>query len=144
MSPPAHPVETLRRWVRRNLGVALSALRWDVYRSVDLHAQALTMKTLLTLVPALVVLFAVMRLFEGGLARANLDIIERLIGYLSGSEALREQIWSYVSASAIHQASLSTFTVAVLAVTLLSLLSHVETAFNAQFGVLASRSLGRG
>ena len=133
---------TFERFFALNLRALLLVVRVEVYRRVELHAQALTMKTLLSLVPLFVVVFAILSAFGGGLESVNQQIVERVIGYLAGSADLSQQIAGYINTDNIQQARLGGITVAILALTVMSLLSHVEDSFNALFGVTTKRPVG--
>ncbi len=131
-----------QRFLAANLRVIFLTLRLDVYRRLELHAQALTFKTLLSMVPLFVVVFAILSGFGGGLEKANQDIVEYVIGYLSGSAQLQQEIASYINTSTIRDAELGALTIVILVLTVMSLLSHVENSFNALFGVTSRRSVG--
>lgn len=139
---PRRDLSRFQRLLVTNLRVVFLTFRIEVYRRLELHAQALTFMTLLSLVPLFVVVFAILSIFGSGLENANQDILEYAIGYLSGSAELREEITGYLNTSTIREAELGVSTIIILALAVTSLLSHVENSFNTLFGVTAQRSVG--
>jgi membrane protein len=126
----------------RYLRVLVAFFHLDVYRKVELHAQALTMKTLLSLVPFVAVCLALFGSLGQGVGDTNRLMIETLVGYFSGSEQLQEQILNYINTQNIQDAKLGSFSVVVLMMTVMSLLNHIENTFNGLFGVMIRRSIG--
>ncbi len=133
-----HPVFTrLPLWLKRalcflnNLGTAF------VTHQAPLRASALTYTTLLSLVPFLAIAFSVLK----GLGVQN--ALEPLLLQVAG-ESSREtvsQIIGYVNNTNVK--SLGVVGLLFLLVTVVSLLSTIEDAFNNIWGVLETRSLQR-
>ncbi|UCE82340.1 MAG: YihY family inner membrane protein [Deltaproteobacteria bacterium] len=89
-----------------------------------LRASGLTYTTLLTLVPLLALMFALLKGL--GIQRAlEPFVLERLTG---GSLAITERIMEYVSR--IHVGSLGTLGISFLFVTMVLVLTNIEMAFN--------------
>ncbi len=139
---PRRDLNRAQRLLARNLRVIFQVLRLDIYHRVELHAQALTMKTLLALVPAMVVIIALSSRFGAGLENLNRETITWLIEVLSGSEQLQETLKTYLDGAQFERASLGAGTVVILAFTVMSLLSHVELSFNTLFHIPNRRPIG--
>ncbi len=139
---PREDLNRAQRLLVRNLRVLFLVFRWEVYKRVELHAQALTMKTLLALVPAVVVVVAMTSKLGSGMDTVNQRSIEWLIASLAGTEEISSAIQGYLSPENFNAARLGPVTIIILSLTVMSLLSHVEVSFNTLFQVQAPRSMG--
>lgn len=139
---PRRDLNRAQRLLARNLRVVFQVMRIEIYQRVELHAQALTMKTLLALVPAIVVIVALSTRFGAGLENLNREAIGWLIEVLSGSEQLQETLKTYLDSENFARASLGPGTVIILLLTVMSLLGHVEMSFNTLFHVPRRRPVG--
>lgn len=129
-----------RRWLHSGLRIGVMVVRDFVQNLVKLQAMALAFKTLLSLAPLLAVVFSLLKAFgvhnriEPALAEAlaplgekGQEITEHLIGFVDK-----------MSASALGSVGLVT-----LFITVLSLMSTIEDAFNHIWRVKAPRKLAR-
>lgn len=114
----------LKSLLYRQLQLGLYVWREFWRDSSLLRASGLTYTTLLTLVPLLALMFA---LLKGLGVQRVLEpfILERLTG---GSHAVTQQIMEYVSR--IHVGSLGTLGITFLFVTMILVLTNIEMAFN--------------
>ena len=124
----------------RQIRVFFLVARWEVYDRLKLHAQALTYDTLLALVPLLAVVLAVIKGFGGMSSMA--DRIEGLmLSNLAGApdvqSALSAPIRSFVLN--IQEGELGVVSILLLIVSVLSLLGHIEFAFNTIFASPSQR-----
>jgi membrane protein len=130
----------MHRFLAKNLQVVLLVSRWEVVQRLQLHAQSLTYDTLLALVPLLAVVFAVVSAF-GGLQDLRQNIEELVIRNLSGSPDVQAQVGEYLHRflGNVRTGSFSAISVVILIFSVMSLLGHIEFAFNSIFGVKAVR-----
>ncbi len=130
-----------RRWWRRfllNLGQILTlVVRGFLADGCMLRASALTFTTLLSLVPLLALMFAVLKGF-GVQNELEPLLLEQLA--VGGDEAVT-QIVEYINNTNV--ARLGTYGLILLIVTVLNLLSNIETSFNSIWGVEETRPLLR-
>ncbi len=107
---------------------------------LQVKAYALTYQTLLAVVPALALLFAIGR----GFGFQN-TLEKQLLAYLPSQQRALEMAFSFVD-SCLAQASEGIFVgigIVFLLWTIISLLSNVETTFNQIWGVIYERSFFR-
>lgn len=104
-----------------------------------LRAAALTYMTLLSLVPALAVVFSLFTAF-GGLEDAGLRLKAKVVSWLSVSH--QQAVTAYLDqfVGSVHAGALGGFGVVVLLLTALSLLSNIEKSFNDIWGLEEDRS----
>ncbi len=100
-----------------------------------LHATALAFTTLLSLVPLLALMFAMLKSF-GVQNRLQPMLLEYLA---AGSESVASAIITYINNTSVGQ--LGTIGLIALILSVLSLLSGIEDAFNAIWGVKETRSI---
>ncbi len=131
-----------KRIAIQNVRVALLVSRSDVYQRVRLHAQALSLKTLLAVVPLFAVVFAIFKGF-GGLESVQSDLEELILHNLAASEQLRAVVHEHLGnfLSNVEGGQLGPVSVVILVFSVLSLLSHIEDSVNAVFGVTQRRPL---
>ncbi|HEX7233091.1 MAG TPA: YhjD/YihY/BrkB family envelope integrity protein [Candidatus Binatia bacterium] len=129
-----------KRWLHASLRIGAMVVRDFVQNLVKLQAMALAFKTLLSLAPLLAVVFSLLKAFgvhnrmEPALAQAlaplgekGQEITQHLIGFVDK-----------MSASALGSVGLIT-----LFITVLSLMSTIEDAFNHIWRVKSPRKLAR-
>jgi membrane protein len=129
-----------KRWLHSSLRIGVMVVRDFVQNLVKLRAMALAFKTLLSLAPLLAVVFSLLKAFgvhnhmEPALAEAlaplgekGQEITEHLIGFVDK-----------MSASALGSVGVVT-----LFITVLSLMSTIEDAFNHIWRVKSPRKLAR-
>ncbi len=132
--------DTRDAWWVKGVKVVNLSVRSFLDRDLQTRAGALTYSTVLALVPALAMLFAIGR----GFGFQNL-LQSQLINYLPAQREALESALTYVDAY-LSQASQGAFVgigLVVLLYTLYSLMGNVETAFNHVWGVADERSLKR-
>ncbi len=107
-----------------------------------LRAAALTHMTLLSLVPALAVIFSLFTAF-GGLEDAGQRLKVKVVSWLS--VAHQQAVTAYLDqfVGSVHAGALGGVGVVVLLFTALSLLSNIEKSFNDIWGLKSDRSLLR-
>ncbi len=126
-----------RRFLLR-LGQVCSLVGRDFYKDqCMLQASALTYTTLLSIVPLLALMFAVLKGFGVQNILEPL-ILERL---MVGSEAMVAQVMTYIDNTNFGR--LGAVGLVLLLVTVLTLLINIESSFNHIWGVQESRSLLR-
>jgi membrane protein len=102
-----------------------------------LHASSLAFTSILSFVPFLAVMFALLKGFG---AEIELEIL--VLNHLAlGSEAAVDAIFTYISNT--NMAKLGTFGVMFLLVTVLTLLNSIEKSFNYIWRVNETRSMAR-
>lgn len=138
---PSRDLNRYQRMLVTNLRALFMVFRWEVYQRVELHAQALTMKTLLSLVPAAAVFFAFLTAVDTQ-GQVREELVHEIIAYLSASEQLRDRVVDVLASDQLRHAELGALTIVILAFTVMSLLSHVENTFNALFEAKSARRLG--
>ncbi len=130
-----------RRWWRRfllNQGQILTlVVRGFLADSCMLRASALTFTTLLSLVPLLALMFAVLKGF-GVQNELEPLLLEQLA---VGGNAAVTQIVEYINNTNV--ARLGTYGLLLLIITVLNLLSNIETSFNSIWDVEETRPLLR-
>lgn len=130
-----------RSWWRRfllNQGQILTlVVRGFLADGCMLRASALTFTTLLSLVPLLALIFAVLKGF-GVQNELEPLLLEQLA--VGGDEAVT-QIVEYINNTNV--ARLGTYGLILLIITVLNLLSNIETSFNSIWGVKETRPLLR-
>lgn len=136
------PLSRAKRIAVQNVRVALVVSRSDVYQRVRLHAQALSLKTLLAIVPLLAVVFSIFKGF-GGLESVQNDIEQLILRNLAASDELRSVVHEHLGnfLANVEGGELGPVSVVILVFSVLSLLSHVEDSVNAVFGVPHRRPL---
>ncbi len=115
--------------------------RWDVVKRLQLHAQALTYDTLLALVPLLVVVFAAVSGFGGGVEQLRGQLESVIIANISGTDAMRATVAEYLHdfLANVRTGSISAVAVVLLIYSTTSLLGHIEYAINSVFGIKGMR-----
>lgn len=102
-----------------------------------LHASALAFTTILSFIPFLAVMFALLKGFG---AEVDLEIL--ILNHLAlGSEEAVDAVFTYISNTSM--AKLGTFGVIFLLLTVLTLLNRIEESFNHIWRVKETRSLSR-
>jgi len=139
---PMADMSRARRWLGRYVRVIFLTARWQVYDNIKLHAQALTYDTLLALVPLLAVIFAIFKGF-GATEEIGHKIQLKIMENVAGSPELQATVQGYIerfigNVSAGH---IGTVSIVLLIYSVLSLLGHIEVAFNAIFGATAQRPI---
>jgi membrane protein len=130
-----------QRWWRRfllNQGQILTlVVRGFFADGCMLRASALTFTTLLSLVPLLALMFAILKGFG---VQNNLEPL--LLKQLAvGGGAAVTKIVEYINNTNVGR--LGTFGLIILVITVLTLLSNIEQSFNSIWGVKETRSLRR-
>lgn len=128
----------------RDVGYLLARILYIVVQGfrteqIRLRAAALTYMTLLSLVPALAVVFSLFTAF-GGLADVRDRLQEFVVSVLAVTE--REQVLQYLDrfVGQVHAGSIGAVGVVVLFYTVISTLADIEAAFNDIWGVTKGRS----
>lgn len=108
---------------------------------IKLRAAALTYVTLLSLVPALAVVFSLFAAF-GGLEEVEAELRNFVVGALT-VESHRETVMQYLTlfVSKVHAGKIGGFGVAILLFTVISLLANIEKSFNDIWGLEKDRTL---
>jgi membrane protein len=138
------------RWHRPHERLSVHVLRcaYLIVRAVffrdqlRLHASALTFMTMLTLVPALAVIFSLFTAF-GGLDDAKDRLRYFLIDLLAGSQREKILAWLEETVGGVHAGALGGVSLLLLLLTAIGLLGDIEQAFNAIWGVKKERSILR-
>ena len=140
MGPDGPTLNRFQRLIQHNVRIFFVVARWDVLKQLKLHAQALTYDTLLALVPLLAVIFSIFKGL-GGMERVQAQISGLIIDNLSGSPELRDQIGAHLEqfVGNIHAGKLGILSVIILVWSVLSLLGHIEFAFNRIYGTSFNR-----
>ena len=130
-----------KRWWRRfllNQGQILTlVVRGFFADGCMLRASALTFSTLLSLVPLLALMFAVLK----GLGVQN-DLQQLLLKHLAvGGDRVVQTIVEYINNT--NFAQLGTYGLVLLIIAVLTLLSNIEKSFNSVWGVKETRPLLR-
>jgi membrane protein len=124
------------------LKTVASSFTLDTYGKLKLHAQSLAFDTLLAVVPALAVCFWVFKLF-GGLAPLQDKLQSMIVGQLASTPQTQEQLVQYLHTfiENTQKTHVDGVSVVLLIVSVLSLLDHIETAFNQIFVGKQTRSI---
>jgi membrane protein len=126
-----------RREVYRHVRIFFAAVQGFLDNRCPLQASALTYTTLLSLVPLLALMFAILK----GLGVQN-QLQPILLEKLSaGSEEIVRQIIGYIDKTDVK--ALGAIGLASLLATAISLVGNIELALNRIWGVQRPRSLGR-
>lgn len=129
-----------QRILVRNVRVMFLAARLEALKRVQLHAQALTYVTLLSLVPLAAVVFSIFKGF--GSAEGITDkITSFLLTQVPMSSEHGAIISEYVAtfSTNINAGRLGWVSILILVVSVLMLLNHIESSLNAVFGVTSNR-----
>ncbi len=126
-----------KRAFYRHLRILYGAVRGYLDNWCPLHASALTYTTLLSLVPLLALMFAVLKGF-GVQNRLEPILLEKLS---AGSEEIVNQIILYIDKTDVK--ALGAVGLATLLLTAISLIGNIELALNRIWGVQRPRSFGR-
>jgi membrane protein len=108
---------------------------------IKLRAAALTYVTLLSLIPALAVVFSLFAAF-GGLQEVERELREFIVGALTVERhrlALTQYLELFVSN--VHAGKIGGFGVAILLFTVVSLLANIEKSFNDIWGLERDRTI---
>jgi len=126
-----------KRLFLKSLQFVLAVAREFFADNCLLHASALAFTSILSFVPFLAVMFALLKGFG---AEIELEIL--FLNHLAlGSEEAVDAIFTYISNT--NMAKLGTFGVMFLLVTVLTLLSSIEKSFNHIWRVNETRSMAR-
>jgi membrane protein len=126
-----------RRAVYRHIRILFAAVQGFLDNRCPLQASALTYTTLLSLVPLLALMFAILK----GLGVQN-QLQPILLEKLSaGSEEIVQQVIGYIDKTDVK--ALGTVGLVSLLATAISLVGNIELALNRIWGVQRPRSLGR-
>jgi membrane protein len=126
-----------RRMLLRQLQLWVLVGREFIADRCLLHATALAFATLLSIVPLLAMMFAVLKSFN---VQNRLQPL--LLEYLSaGSESVATAIITYINNTNVGQ--LGAIGLLALVLSVLSLISGIENSFNAIWGVEETRSISR-
>ena len=134
-----HPAQRVGILIARTLYLVWTGFARERLR---LRAAALTYMTMLSLVPALAVIFSLFTAF-GGLRDAQGRVKNVVIQWLSVShqDAVTEYLDKFVGS--VHAGAIGGFGVLILMLTALGLLANIEKSFNDIWGLKANRSLLR-
>lgn len=132
-----HELTRGRLFLMRQLQVAAIVVRGFVSDGCMLRASALTYATLLSIVPLLALMFSLIKGFGGQ------NILEPLLYkvFTHGSEEVIGAILSYIENTNFRR--LGTVGLAILVITVLTLLSNIEKSFNHIWGVKETRTMIR-
>ena len=128
----------LRKWLLRLLQVTYMVVRGFFKDSCPLRSSALTYATLLSIVPLLAFSFALARAFGVDLTPLKSFIINNLA---LGNEEIGTRIFDFVEN--IRAGTLGPPALALLVVTIISVMGNIEFAFNHIWGIRKSRSIWR-
>lgn len=129
-----------RRSLARYVRVALLVARWDVISRLKLHAQALTYDTLLALVPLLAVVFAIFKGF-GGMEQVRARVESMIVSNLAGAPQVQEMVSGYLHSFVdnVQGSQIGAVSIVLLVFSVMSLLGHIEFAFNTIFSTTTQR-----
>jgi len=132
-----HELTRGRLFLMRQLQIAAIVVRGFVSDGCMLRASALTYATLLSIVPLLALMFSLIKGFGGQ------NVLEPLLVkvFTHGSEEVIGAILSYIENTNFRR--MGTFGLAILVITVLTLLSNIEKSFNYIWGVKETRSMTR-
>lgn len=133
-APGVSPPMLLAVYAARTVYIVATGFRTE---RIKLRAALLTYVTLLSIVPALVVMFSVLAAFQG------LDgVQDGLKRFVVSALAVSHQdtVIQYIDSFNERAGTVGTFGVAVLLLTVISLLTNIEKAFNDIWGVRRGRS----
>lgn len=133
----AHELTRRRLFLMRQLQVAAIVVRGFFSDGCMLRASALTYATLLSIVPLLALMFSLIKGFGGQ------NVLEPLLFkvFTHGSEEVIGAILSYIENTNFRR--LGTVGLAILVITVLTLLSNIEKSFNHIWGVKETRTMIR-
>jgi len=139
---PVADMTRAQRLAVRNIRVVFLVARWEVLRSLKLHAQALTYATMLSLVPALAVVFAILKGF-GATAGITDRLQGFLIGNISSTPQLQQKLGGYIETFVgnVDAGHIGIPSIIILIWSVLMLLGHIEASFNDVFGIREQRPL---
>lgn len=135
----ADPVELRagKRTFRKALQFVTAVVREFFANNCMLHASALAFTTILSFIPFLAVMFALLKGFG---AEVDLEIL--VLNHLAlGSEEVVDAVFTYISNTSMTK--LGTFGVLFLILTVLTLLNSIEKSFNHIWRVKETRSVAR-
>jgi membrane protein len=135
----ADPVELRagKRFLLKSLQFVMAVGREFFADNCLLHASALAFTTILSFIPFLAVMFALLKGFG---AETNLEIL--ILNHLAlGSEEVVDTVFTYISNT--NLAKLGIFGVVSLLLTVLTLLNSIEKSFNHIWRVKETRSFSR-
>ena len=124
-----------QRLLARQIRVVFLVARWEVFDRLKLHAQALTYDTLLALVPFVAVTLAVIKGF-GGMDRVADALEDFILSNLAGSPDMQRLVGAPLHSFVVNiqTGSMGAISIFLLILSVLSLLGHIEFAFNTIFG----------
>ena len=131
----------MQRLALRNARILALVARFDVLNRLKLHAQALTYDTLLALVPFLVVIFALIRGF-GGLRDLGTTLEDFALQQLSGTAEINDVLGQHLRQfiANMRGGNIGGISILILVFSVMSLLGHIEFAFNAIYEAKTKRS----
>lgn len=132
-----HELTRRRLFLMRQLQVVAIVVRGFFSDGCMLRASALTYATLLSIVPLLALMFSLIKGFGGQ------NVLEPLLFkvFTHGSEEVIGAILSYIENTNFRR--LGTVGLAILVITVLTLLSNIEKSFNHIWGVKETRTMIR-
>ncbi len=138
LSEPAPPTLRIAILLGRILYIVVTGFRRE---RIKLRAAALTYVSLLSLVPALAVIFSLFAAF-GGLEPVEAKLREFVVDALA-VESHRQMLTQYLTefVSKVHASQIGIFGVVILLFTVISLLANIEKSFNDIWGLERDRSL---
>lgn len=126
-----------KRLFLKSLQFVMAVVREFFADKCLLHASALAFTTILSFIPFLAVMFALLKGFG---AATELEIL--ILNHLAlGSEEVVDAVFTYINNTSM--AKLGTFGVVFLLLTVLTLLNSIENSFNHIWRVKETRSLAR-
>ena len=144
---PRSEMNRMQRLMASNARIVLLVFRMEVYQRIKLYAQALTLATLLALVPSLAVLFSIVMAIAngvGGMETIALELETLVLSNITGSPELHASLSATLRSlvANVNGGKLGGISVAILLVSVLSLLNHIETSFNRIFSATHARPVG--
>ena len=139
---PQEGMGKLRRGLMATIRLFFLVARRKVYQQLKLHAQALTYDTMLALVPVLAVMFALVKGF-GLMEQMDGQLEDIILSNLSVTPELKVSVSKYIGqfVDNVQSGQLGAVAIPFLLLSVVSLLGHIEFAFNEIFGIQRQRRL---
>ncbi|MDP7040623.1 MAG: YhjD/YihY/BrkB family envelope integrity protein [Myxococcota bacterium] len=139
---PQEGMGQFRTWLLATVRLFFLVARRRVYQQLKLHAQALTYDTMLALVPLLAVMFALVKGF-GLMEQMDGQLEEVILSNLSATPELKVSVSKYIGqfVDNVQSGQLGAVAIPFLLLSVISLLEHIEFAFNEIFGIQRQRRL---
>jgi membrane protein len=139
---PVTEMTRAQRMLVRNVRVLFLVARWSVLKNLQLHAQALTYVTLLSLVPGMLIAFVMFKAF-GSTGGVETHIQSFIIDLLSPGPDQKGQVADLVTglSNKLDTGQVGVVAILILIWSVTSLLGQIEASFNAIFGVRTQRAL---